>query len=133
MHSCDRGLPKTPPGDASVDATPICKDLSGFTSHEATFSRTRRAWAATRRGRVQVYTEVEDWVSREKFGVMRYPSLATTPHGRISEEICTAAANLAGQLNAKAILVYTHTGTTAGYVSRRRPDCPIIAITGALQ
>lgn len=80
---------------------------------------------------VQVYTEVEDWVSREKFGAMRYPSIAVTPQGRISEEICTAAANLAGQLNAKAILVYTHTGSTAGYVSRRRPDCPILAITGA--
>lgn len=76
-----------------------------------------------------VYTEVEDWVSREKFGVMRYPSIAKTPQGRISEEICTAAANLAGQLNAKAILVYTHTGSTAGYVSRRRPDCHILAIT----
>ena len=80
---------------------------------------------------VQVYTEVEDWVSREKFGAMRYPSIAVTPQGRISEEICTAAANLAGQLSAKAILVYTHTGSTAGYVSRRRPDCPILAITGA--
>lgn len=76
-----------------------------------------------------VYTEVEDWVSREKFGAMRYPAIAKKPEGRISEELCTAAANLAGQLNAKAILVYTHTGSTAGYVSRRRPDCHILAIT----
>lgn len=78
-----------------------------------------------------MYTEVEDWVSREKFGAMRYPSIAKTAQGRVSEEICTAAANLAGQLGAKAILVYTHTGASASFVSRRRPDCPILAITGA--
>eukprot|EP00892_Ulva_mutabilis_P011343 jgi/Ulvmu1/8581/UM045_0023.1 len=76
-----------------------------------------------------VFTEVEDWVSREKFGAMRYPPIGGTAVERISEEICTAAANLAGQLGAKAILVYTHTGASAGYVSRRRPDCHILAIT----
>lgn len=82
-------------------------------------------------GCLQVFTEVEEWVSREKFGAMRYPSIGKTQISRISEEICTAAANLAGQLGAKAILVYTHTGASAGYVSRRRPDCHILAITGA--
>lgn len=79
---------------------------------------------------VQVFTEVEEWVTKEKFGAMKYPVLATTPEEHMSEEICTAAATLAGQLGAKAILAYTRTGATAGFVSRRRPDCPVIAITG---
>jgi pyruvate kinase len=78
-----------------------------------------------------VYKEVEDWVAREKFGAMKYPVIGDSPERRLSEEICTAAANLAGQLSAKAILVYTRSGATAGFVSRRRPDCPVLAITGA--
>jgi pyruvate kinase len=77
-----------------------------------------------------VFKEVEDWVTREKFGAMKYPVIATTPEKRVSEEICTAAATLAEHLDAKAILAYTRTGSTAGFVSRRRPDCPVIAITG---
>lgn len=81
---------------------------------------------------LQVFREVEDWVTREKFGAMKYPVLATTPAQLMSEEICTAASTLAGQLSAKAILVYTRTGATAGWLSRRRPDCQVIAITGML-
>lgn len=78
-----------------------------------------------------MFTEVEDWVTREKFGAMKYPVLSTTPAQLMSEEICTSASTLAGQLGAKAILVFTRTGATAGYLSRRRPDCQVIAITGA--
>ena len=80
---------------------------------------------------VQVYSEVEEWVQREKFGYMKYPYLGRNQQERISEEICTSASNIAGRLQAKAIFVYTRSGQTAGYVSRRRPDCPIFAVTGA--
>jgi pyruvate kinase len=79
---------------------------------------------------VQVFKEVEDWVAKEKFGVMKLPAIAQGEDARVSEELCTAAANLAGQLGVAAILVYTRTGSTAGFVSRRRPDCPVLAITG---
>jgi pyruvate kinase len=82
---------------------------------------------------VQVFTEVEEWVMSGKFGAMKYPHLGQTEPSRMQEETCTAAANLAGQLQAKAIFVYTRTGKSADFVSRRRPDAPIIAITGALR
>ena len=71
-------------------------------------------------------------MQREKFGYMKYPSLGTNEQERISEEICTSASNIAGRLQAKAIFVYTRSGQTAGFVSRRRPECPIFAVTGAL-
>lgn len=80
----------------------------------------------------QVYSEVEGWVQRENFGVISYPQLSTSAMGRIGEEICNSAAQIAGSLKAKAIFVYTRTGETAGFVSRRRPGCPIFAVTGAL-
>jgi pyruvate kinase len=80
---------------------------------------------------LQVYSEVEGWVQREKFGYMKYPVLCDSQHDRISEEICTSAANISSRLGAKAIFVYTRTGQTAGFVSRRRPECPIFAVTGA--
>lgn len=69
-------------------------------------------------------------MQREKFGFMKYPVLSTSSRARISEEMCTSAANIAGRLHAKAIFVYTRTGQTAGFVSRRRPHCPIFAVTG---
>jgi hypothetical protein len=78
-----------------------------------------------------VYAEVERWVKEEKMGVIQYPTLSTEPGGHLSEEMCTAAANISGQLQAKAIFVYTRTGQSAGFVSRRRPDCPIFAVTGS--
>lgn len=78
-----------------------------------------------------MYAEVEAWVAKEKFGAMRYPQLAQDAAARLSEEMCTAAATISKQLEAKAIFVYTRTGRSAGFVSRRRPDCPIFAVTGA--
>jgi pyruvate kinase len=79
---------------------------------------------------VQVYSEVEAWVQREKFGYMKYPALCAHGKDRISEEICTSAANISSRLQTAAIFVYTRTGQTAGFVSRRRPACPIFAVTG---
>jgi len=78
-----------------------------------------------------VCESVETWGQQEKFGVMRMPTLATDLDGRTSEELCSSAATLAASLKAKAIVVYTRRGYMAQYLSRRRPDCPILAVTGA--
>ena len=94
--------------------------------------RPRAALPAPQHGvLLQVYSEVEGWVQRENFGAMSYPQLSTSAKGRIGEEICNSAAQIAGSLKAKAIFVYTRTGESAGFVSRRRPSCPIFAVTGA--
>lgn len=82
--------------------------------------------------RAQVCIEVEAWSRKEKFGAMSYPVLATEPDERVSEEICTSAAILADNLKAAAIVVYTRRGHMATFLSRRRPNCPILAVTGAL-
>lgn len=46
-----------------------------------------------------------------------------------SGAIAFAAARTARELNAKAIVVFTHTGTTAKLISKFRPDCLIIGAT----
>jgi pyruvate kinase len=48
----------------------------------------------------------------------------TPPHA-----VATAAADLASSINAKAIVAYTSSGTTAARVARKRPSLPILAIT----
>jgi len=52
-----------------------------------------------------------------------------TEQEQISEGICSSAANLAEQLGAAAIFVYTKRGYMASLVSRCRPSCPIFAFT----
>jgi pyruvate kinase len=64
---------------------------------------------------------------------MSYPTLSTDPEELISEELCTSAAILADSLKAAAIVVYTRRGHMASFLSRRRPSCPILAVTGALR
>jgi pyruvate kinase len=48
----------------------------------------------------------------------------TAPHA-----VATAAADLASAIQAKAIVAYTSSGTTAARVARKRPSLPILAIT----
>lgn len=48
----------------------------------------------------------------------------TPPHA-----VATAAADLASVIQAKAIVAYTSSGTTASRVARKRPSQPILAIT----
>lgn len=77
----------------------------------------------------KVCERVEEWCRSEKFGAMRYPKIASTDDGRVSEELCASAAILAESLSAAAIVVYTRRGIMAAYLSRRRPSCPILAVT----
>ncbi len=58
------------------------------------------------------------------------PQLTDRLDGRVSEELCASAAQMANNLNARAIFVYTRRGYMANFLSRCRPDCPIFAFTG---
>ena len=76
-----------------------------------------------------VATHSEEWVRRERHGALVLPQLTEAPDGRASEELCAAAAQLAGNLGARAIFVYTRRGYMANFLSRCRPDCPVFAFT----
>ena len=76
-----------------------------------------------------VATHSEEWVRRERHGALELPQLTEAPDGRASEELCAAAAQLAGNLGARAIFVYTRRGYMANFLSRCRPDCPVFAFT----
>ncbi|MBL3600147.1 MAG: pyruvate kinase [gamma proteobacterium endosymbiont of Lamellibrachia anaximandri] len=49
----------------------------------------------------------------------------------VTEAVSLASATMAEELNARAIFSLTETGFTSRMVSRRRPDCPILAITSS--
>jgi pyruvate kinase len=51
------------------------------------------------------------------------------PEPQIDETIAYLAANAAGSLQAKAIVTFTMTGSTALRVAKFRPDVPIFAVT----
>ena len=67
---------------------------------------------------------------QEKHGQIVLPQLTDRLDGRVSEELCASAAQMANNLNARAIFVYTRRGYMANFLSRCRPDCPIFAFTG---
>ena len=48
-----------------------------------------------------------------------------------SQAVARAACRMAGDLNAKAIVVLTSSGVTAHRVSRHRPDAPVVALTSS--
>lgn len=73
--------------------------------------------------------DVEEWVRREKYGILQLSRLGSSVDGMVSDELCAAAANIANQLGAAAIFCYTNRGNMAGFLSRQRPDCPIFAFT----
>ncbi len=50
--------------------------------------------------------------------------------GNHAEAISAAAVTLAKQLHVDAIVAETKTGATAYHIAARRPNCPIIAVTG---
>lgn len=76
-----------------------------------------------------VALRMEQWLRQEKFGGVLLPQIASTPDGRVSEEICASAALIANQLEASAIFVFTRRGYMAHFLSRCRPDCPVLAFT----
>jgi pyruvate kinase len=54
-------------------------------------------------------------------------AIRTSEHLSIAETICESAAHAAEDLNMRAIVVFTDTGTTARLISKYRPRCPIYA------
>lgn len=55
------------------------------------------------------------------------------PANVITEAVSQAAVSMAGNLGAAAIISLTTTGFTSRQISKHRPDCPILAITGSAQ
>jgi pyruvate kinase len=53
------------------------------------------------------------------------------PANAVTEAVSQAAARMAAQLEASAVLALTDSGFTARMVSKHRPACPILAITGS--
>ena len=53
------------------------------------------------------------------------------PSNVVTEAVSQAAVAMSRQLNAAAIFSLTSTGFTSRLVSKHRPDCPILAITGS--
>ena len=53
------------------------------------------------------------------------------PSNVMTEAVSQAAVAMSKQLNAVAIFSLTSTGFTSRLVSKHRPDCPILAITGS--
>jgi len=52
------------------------------------------------------------------------------PSNVVTEAVSQAAVAMAAQLNAAAIFSLTETGFTSRLISKHRPDCPILAVTG---
>eukprot|EP00475_Leptophrys_vorax_P040523 TRINITY_DN7521_c0_g2_i1.p1 TRINITY_DN7521_c0_g2~~TRINITY_DN7521_c0_g2_i1.p1 ORF type:complete len:375 (-),score=14.42 TRINITY_DN7521_c0_g2_i1:1014-2138(-) len=80
-----------------------------------------------------VYRDHSDHHDRRELSrrIGELPELADSLPGRMSEQICAAAAQMACQLDARAILAFTRRGRMASLLSRCRPDCPIFAFTSS--
>eukprot|EP00249_Psilotum_nudum_P016694 c25950_g1_i1 orf=321-2270(+) len=77
-----------------------------------------------------VSLRIEHWWREEKrHELMTLLELSESIPERISEQICTSAAQMANNLEVDAIFVYTRQGDMASLLSRCRPDCPIFAFT----
>lgn len=80
-----------------------------------------------------VATRAEQWVRDEKdqghynIQQLQLPEVATSTDGRISENLCEAAATIADNLDARAIFCFTKRGVMANLLSRMRPNAPIFA------
>lgn len=49
----------------------------------------------------------------------------------MSETICNCAVKAAYEMNAKLIIVFTNSGSSAMLVSKYRPHCPILAVSAS--
>jgi pyruvate kinase len=58
-------------------------------------------------------------------------AIAPNPTNILTEAVGQAAVGMADQIRAAAIFSLTETGFTARLVSKHRPNCPILAITGS--
>jgi pyruvate kinase len=67
-------------------------------------------------------------------GAHRRPLAANGRHvgNRLQHALASAACDIARQLGAVGIVAFTQTGSTARYVSQRRPSVPVYALTTSL-
>jgi pyruvate kinase len=65
----------------------------------------------------------------ERSGLWRMPSPPAARSGNIAEAVAEAACHAASALKAKAIAVFTQSGSTAALIAKFRPRLPIIAFT----
>lgn len=72
-------------------------------------------------------------VDIEQSGFMRHPLYGGELSRGISEAVAESACSAAASLNAKAIVVFTQSGRTAGLISYFRPTIPIIAFTNSAE
>jgi len=72
-------------------------------------------------------------VDIEQSGFMRHPLYGSELSRGISEAVAESACSAAASLNAKAIVVFTQSGRTAGLISYFRPTIPIIAFTNSAE
>jgi hypothetical protein len=76
-----------------------------------------------------VTARIEEWVRQEKYGRLELPAMGGSADGNVSDQLCRSACDLANNLGAAAIFVYTRRGYMARFLSRYRPDSPIFAFT----
>ncbi len=87
------------------------------------------AQAVSLMARVALDVEVDPELRSKLF----QPLATTTGSGRYSEGISQAACRLAENIDAKAIVAFTQSGTTAALASKYRPALPIFAVTPSPQ
>jgi pyruvate kinase len=65
----------------------------------------------------------------ERSDLLRFPANHEKRSFNVAEAVAEAACNAASTLKAKAIVVFTHSGSTAALIAKFRPHLPIIAFT----
>jgi pyruvate kinase len=65
----------------------------------------------------------------ERSGLLRMPANREERSNNIAEAVAEAACRAASTLKAKAIVVFTQSGSTAALIAKCRPQLPIIAFT----
>jgi len=69
--------------------------------------------------------------SLKEFGQLQ--KILPNPSNVITEAVSQAAIAMADHLNAAAIISLTETGFTSRLISKYRPSCPIVAVTGSVE
>ncbi len=80
---------------------------------------------------VETMVRIARDVEQAGFGSRSDASLVTTPS--IAQAVGEAACRVSASLKAKAIAVFTQSGSTAALISRFRPQIPIVAFTNSQQ
>jgi pyruvate kinase len=83
---------------------------------------------------VKAVQTMSDLAEQAELSLAEYGFLQTVrpnPSNKVTDAISTAVASMAKRLGAKAIFSLTETGFSPRQISRHRPECPIIAVTGS--